>query len=320
MVLAGLSQQPVAVFRKRGGFMLDVPGWLRGTPRSGLEANQGPRAHTALGTVIHDIVTKRANHGLLVVTHSLRDTVTHTRLPRAARSRVEELVAAHRRKDEFLAMLGHELRNPLASIQNALYVLSAQTEETSVRQKMQALIERQVRRMTQLVDELSDVSRVTHGRVHLQPEQLDLRDVVNDAIETLGSDIHERGHRLTTAFPDAPVCLQADPGRLEQVFINLLANASKYTAAGGELTVWMHTRDGQAVVRIRDTGIGIAADALPHIFDLFKQADEAVPHSQHGLGIGLALVRNLVELHGGSVTAGSAGPGRGSEFTVRLPL
>jgi len=282
--------------------MLDVPGWLRGTPASGIEANPRARAHTPLRTVIHKIAAKRANHGVLVVT------------------RVEELVAAHRRKDEFLAMLGHELRNPLASIQNALQVLGAQSGETPMRGKMQALIERQVRRMTQLVDDLSDVSRVTHGRVHLQTEQVDLRDVVNNAIETLESDIHERGHRLTTAFPDAPVFLQADPGRLEQVFINLLANASKFTDAGGELTVWMHTRDGQAVVRIRDTGVGIAADDLPHIFDLFKQADAAVPHSRRGLGVGLALVRNLVELHGGIVTAGSAGRGRGSEFTVRLPL
>ena len=142
---------------------------------------------------------------------------------------------------------------------------------------------------------------------------------MNNAIETLESDIKQRNHRLTTALPDAPVWLQADPGRLEQVFVNLLANASKYTDTGGELTVWMHVRDGQAVVRVRDSGIGIAPEVLPHLFDLFRQADEAAPRSQSGLGIGLALVRNLVESHGGSVTGASAGLGQGSEFTVCLP-
>jgi signal transduction histidine kinase len=226
---------------------------------------------------------------------------------RQARLRVKELTAANRRKDEFLATLSHELRSPLAAIQNAVGLLSSQTGETPARQRTQALIERQARRMTQLVDDLLDVSRITHGRLQLQRERIDLRASVSNAIETLESDINERGQQLTTALPDAPVWLQADPWRLEQVFVNLLANASRYTDAGGELAVWVHTRDGQAVVGIRDSGIGIAPDALPHIFDLFKQADEAAPHSKSGLGIGLALVRNLVELHGGSVTAASAG-------------
>ena len=232
---------------------------------------------------------------------------------------VQELAIANRRKDEFLAMLGHELRNPLASIHNGLHLLSHQTEDTPAPQKIQAMIERQVRRMTQLLDDLLDVSRITSGRLHLQRERIDLRDVVNNAIETLESDIKQHNHRLATALPDAPVWLQADPGRLEQVFVNLLANASKYTDAGGELAVWMHLRDGQAVVRVRDSGIGIAPEALPHLFDLFRQADEAAPRSQSGLGVGLALVRNIVESHGGSVTGASGGLGQGSEFTVRLP-
>jgi signal transduction histidine kinase len=238
---------------------------------------------------------------------------------RQARLRVEELTAANRRKDEFLAMLSHELRSPLAAIQNAVRLLSSQTGETPPQQRTQALIERQVRRMTQLVDDLLDVSRISHGCLHLQRERIDLRVVVSNAIETLESDINERHQQLTTALPDAAVWLQADPWRLEQVFVNLLANASKYTDPGGELAVWVHTRDGQAVVGIRDSGIGIAPDALAHIFDLFRQADEAAPRSKSGLGIGLALVRNLLELHGGSVTAASAGIGQGSEFTVRLP-
>jgi signal transduction histidine kinase len=236
-----------------------------------------------------------------------------------ARLRVEELASANRRKDEFLAMLGHELRNPLAAIQNGIRLLSHQTESSPAPQKIKAMIERQIRRMTQLVDDLLDVSRITHGRLRLQRERVDLRDVVSNAIQTLESDIKQRNHRLTIALPDTPVWLQADPGRLEQVFVNLLANASKYTDTGGELAVSVRVRNGQAVVRVRDSGIGIAPEILPHLFDLFRQADEAAPRSQSGLGIGLALARNLVESHGGSVTGASAGPGQGSEFTVRLP-
>jgi signal transduction histidine kinase len=247
------------------------------------------------------------------------DITSHARLLRRARTRVKGLASANRRKDEFLATVSHELRTPLASIQNAVHFLSGQIGETPARQGAQALIERQVRRMTRLVDDLLDVSRISHGRMRLRHERIDLRLVLSNAIETLQSDIKERNHKLAVALPDAPVWLQADPWRLEQVFVNLLANASKYTDAGGELAAWMHTRDGQVVVRIRDSGIGIAPDALPHIFDLFRQTDEAAARSRSGLGIGLALVRNLVESHGGSVTAGSAGLGKGSEFTVRLP-
>ena len=252
-----------------------------------------------------------------MIDSAVRDNTS--RRQRQARWRMEELASANRRKDEFLAILGHELRNPLAAIHNGILLLSNQPLDPSARQKTQGMIERQVRRMTQLVADLLDVSRVTHGRLHLHRERVDLRVIVSNAIETLESDIEQRNHHLSTAVPEAPVWLQADPGRLEQVFVNLLANASKYTDVGGELAVWVHARDGQAVVRVRDSGIGIAPQVLPRLFDLFRQADEAVPRSQSGLGIGLALVRILVESHGGSVTAASAGLGQGSEFTVRLP-
>jgi signal transduction histidine kinase len=254
-----------------------------------------------------------------ILYNSVCDITPHARLLRRARARVKGLATANRRKDEFLATLSHELRSPLSSIQNAVHLLSAPDGEAPARRGAQALIERQVRRMTRLVDDLLDVSRISHGRLRLQRERIDLRLVVSNAIETLQSDIKERHHKLAVELPDAPVWLQADPWRLEQVFVNLLANASKYTDAGGELAAWMHTPDGQVVVRIRDSGIGIAPDALPHIFDLFRQTDDAAARSRSGLGIGLALVRNLVESHGGSVTAGSAGLGKGSEFTVRLP-
>jgi signal transduction histidine kinase len=231
----------------------------------------------------------------------------------------EDPAAANRGKEEFLAELSHELRSPLGCMQNAIRLLSSQPGESPTRLQAEALIERQVRRMTQLVDDLLDVSRISRGRLLLLRERIDLRGVVSNAIETAQPLIQERDHRLATALPDTPVWLQGDPGRLEQVFVNLLANASKYTDPGGELRVWVHTRDGQAVVRIRDSGLGIAPEALTHIFDMFMQADEAAPHSRLGLGIGLALVRKLVELHGGSVTAASGGLGQGSEFTVRLP-
>jgi len=271
----------------------------------------GPRIN---GEIFHDIDTP----GLAgTIGSGVRDITQYSL--RQARMQVEKLVTANRRKDEFLAMLGHELRSPLAAIHNGVHLLSHQVQDTPVRQRTQAMIERQVRRMTQLVHDLLDVSRITHGRLHLQRERMDLRDVVNNAIETLESDIKQRNHRLTTALPDAPVWLQGDPGRLEQVFVNLLANASRYTDEGGELAVWVHLRDGQAVVRVRDSGIGIAPEVLPHLFDLFRQADDAASRSRSGLGIGLALVRDLVESHGGSVTGASAGLGEGSEFTVRLP-
>jgi signal transduction histidine kinase len=235
-----------------------------------------------------------------------------------AQLQVQELACANRRKDEFLATLSHELRSPLSAIRCAVHVLQGPIDDAGTQQRMQALIERQLGRVTRLVDELLDVSRITNGRLHLQRERVDLRVVVNNAIETLASDLNERNHRLVIGLPDAPVWLQADPCRLEQVFVNLVANASRYTDAGGELTVSMHAGDGQAVVRIRDSGIGIAPHALAHIFELFKQANEADPRSKAGLGVGLAVVRKLVELHEGSVSAASAGLGQGSEFTVRL--
>jgi signal transduction histidine kinase len=277
--------------------MRDARQWIRGAPADGREAD-GLSAEVVPGTDSRNVMAEPLRHGT---------------------SHGEDLVAANRRKEEFLAELSHELRGPLGCIQNAIRLLSSQSGESPTRQQAEALIERQVRRMTQLVDDLLDVSRISRGRLHLRRERTDLCGVVSNAIETVQPLIQERHHRLATALPDTPVWLQGDPWRLEQVFVNLLANASRYTDPGGELTVWVHRRDGQAVIRIRDSGVGIAPEALTHIFDMFAQADEAAPHSRSGLGIGLALVRKLVELHEGSVTAASGGLGRGSEFTVRLP-
>jgi signal transduction histidine kinase len=284
--------------------MGDVTEWIRGSLASRRESIQLPPGARTDGD------TRTIDRGICG---------SASYMPCQVRLQVEELTIANRRKDEFLAILGHELRNPLAAIHNGIHLLSHRMQDTPAPLKIEAMIERQVRRMTRLVDDLLDVSRITRGCLHLQRERIDLRDVVNNAIQTLESDIKQRYHRLATALPGVPVWLQADPGRLEQVFLNLLANASKYTNTGGELAVSVQARDSQAVVRVRDSGIGIAPEALPHLFDLFRQADEAAPRSQSGLGIGLALVRNLVESHGGSVTGASAGLGQGSEFTVCLP-
>lgn len=247
------------------------------------------------------------------------DITRQDKLLRQAQLQVQELVAADRRKDEFLAILSHELRSPLSAIHYAFGFLRSQAGEADAQRHMQALIERQVARMTQLVDELLDVARITNSRLRLSLELLDLRTVVNEAIETLKSALDERNHRLVTELPDAPVFVHADRFRLEQVFVNLIANASRYTDAGGKLAVRMHATDGQAVVRVRDSGIGIARHELAHVFDLFKQANDGEPRSRAGLGVGLAVVRTVVELHEGSVAAASAGLGLGSEFTVRLP-
>jgi signal transduction histidine kinase len=299
-------------FPGSGGSMRALSQWIHVTFANGPDAIQQRPASGVLGAVLEAVTPKRVNRGMLTARNG---TELHP-----AQLRVEDLASANRRKDEFLAMLSHELRSPLASILYGVHVLGRQAGDVIAQQRTQALIERQLRRMTRLVDELLDVSRINSGRLHLQPERLDLRDVVRHAIETLEADIALRHHRLSMELPDVPVWLDGDPCRLEQVFVNLLANASRYTDAGGELAVWIHTNDGQAVVRVRDSGIGIAPDALPHIFELFRQAHESDPRSKAGLGVGLAVVRNLVELHGGSVAAGSAGHGRGSEFTVRLPM
>ena len=316
--------------------MREVAQWIRGVPASRREANPQPPGDVVLGGTLPEDIAQQTNQSSLRiigdVLHDInargrakmpdgavRDISPHTRPLRQARWRMQELLSANRRKDEFLAILSHELRSPLGAIQNCVCFLSTQTAGNPAQERAHALIERQVRHMTQLVEDLLDVARINQGRLHLQRERIDLRVVLRHAIETLESDIKERHQQLISALPDTPVWLRADPQRLEQVFVNLLANASKYTDLGGVLTVWVHTRDAQAVVRIQDSGIGISPQALPHIFDLFRQADEAGPRSKSGLGIGLAVVRNLVQLHGGSVTAASAGPDRGSEFTVRLP-
>lgn len=249
----------------------------------------------------------------------VRDLTERKRLEEALRQRAEALTEAGQRKDEFLAILGHELRNPLAPIRNALHVLRLQDPQNPVLQQMREVIQRQVAHMVRLVDDLLDVSRITRGKVQLQKESVDLAAAVEHAVESTRSFMEERGHRLSVTLPPEPVRLEADPARLEQILANLLNNAAKYTEPGGSIAVAAAREGEQAVVRVRDTGIGIRPEVLPRIFDLFQQADRVPGASPDGLGIGLTLVRRLAELHGGSVEAYSAGPGQGSEFIVRLP-
>jgi PAS domain S-box-containing protein len=227
---------------------------------------------------------------------------------------------AARRKDEFLALLGHELRNPLAPLRNALHVLKLPGADPAIAERARAMMGRQLEYLVRLVDDLLDVSRIMRGKVELRREPVEVATVVARAVETAQPALDAEGHRLTVVPPPEPLWVHGDLVRLAQVVSNLLHNAAKYTERGGAIGLTAAREGGEAVLRVRDTGIGIPPEVLPRLFNMFFQAERRTKDSQGGLGIGLALVRGLVELHGGSVEAHSAGPGTGSEFVVRLPL
>ncbi|WP_406699624.1 response regulator [Singulisphaera sp. Ch08] len=230
-----------------------------------------------------------------------------------------QICEADRRKDEFLAMLAHELRNPLAPILNAIHYMRAETLDVSAVEQAREIAERQVRHLARLVDDLLDVSRISSGKIQLRKESIELADAVNRAVETSRLLIQLRGHHLTVTLPQEPLPLEADAARIEQVMANLLNNAAKYTEEGGQISLAVEGRGKNLEIRVCDTGIGIAPELLPRVFDLFTQDTRSLDRSQGGLGIGLTLVRNLVEMHGGSVEVRSEGLGKGSEFIVRLP-
>ena len=223
-----------------------------------------------------------------------------------------------RRKNEFLAMLSHELRNPLAPIANAVHLLRLQKNQDPIQQQASAIIERQVGQLKHMVDDLMEVSRITTGRVSIRKERVAFGDVVERAVETVQPLITKRRHQLEVALPLQPVWLLADAARLEQVVVNLLTNAAKYTEEGGFIALTIQLENDLAVLKVRDTGIGIPAELMPRIFQMFMQADRSLDRSQGGLGIGLCLVQRLVELHNGVIDVTSI-VGQGSEFTVRLP-
>jgi PAS domain S-box-containing protein len=247
-----------------------------------------------------------------------RDITDRKRLERELRRRLDELAEADRRKDQFLAMLAHELRNPLAAISSAVQLTMLIGMQDPIHRSMD-VINRQLKHLSRLIDDLCDVSRITRGKIQLRKERLDVATVLRSAIESVRPLIETRRHNLTMAIAAQPLLADADSVRLEQIITNLLTNAAKYTDSGGQIGLSAE-RDGEEIaIKVRDTGMGIPSEQLPRLFDLFAQGDRSLARSEGGLGIGLTLVRSLVEMHGGSVTAMSAGPGMGSEFVVRLP-
>ena len=261
------------------------------------------------------------------ITTALRDAsgtlVGYTKVKRdltSSKQAEEALKQADRRKDEFLATLAHELRNPLAPLRNSLHILQLSKSNDSTTERLCETMERQVNHLVRLVDDLLEVSRITRGTIELRKELVDLAAVVRNAIETSRPLIDTAGLQLAISLPQVPLTLFGDPVRLSQIFANLLNNAAKYTNPGGQIWFSARREGPEVVVSIRDNGIGIPTDVLPKIFDMFMQVDRTTNRSQGGLGIGLTLVRSLTELHEGSISARSPGTGKGSEFIVRLPL
>jgi PAS domain S-box-containing protein len=251
---------------------------------------------------------------------SVIDITNRKKIEEALRESQAALLAADRRKDEFLALLAHELRNPLAPIRTGLELMRLAGDDRSVIEEVRLTLDRQSQQMVRLIDDLLDVSRITRGTVELRKSRVELARVVESAVETARPVIEELGHELSIQLPKRPVVLEADPTRLAQVISNLLNNAAKYMDRGGKIDLRAEQQGGSVVIGVKDCGIGIPAKMLERIFDMFTQVDGSLARSHGGLGIGLTLVRRLVEMHGGSVEARSAGAGRGSEFIVRLPI
>lgn len=249
------------------------------------------------------------------VTHDLTDGQAQE----AQRKRADDLSEANRSKEEFMALLSHELRNPLSPILNALNVQRQMKTDDPILRQAGDIIERQVGHMVRLVDDLLDISRITKGKLRLTKERVELRVIVNRAAEAARPFIDCRKHEFSMSLPTEAIWVEADPTRLEQVIVNLLNNAAKYTDPGGLIRLSLTKSGEEAVLKVRDNGLGMRPEMLPHVFDLFTQVDYTLSRSHGGLGVGLALVRTLVEMHDGRVQAFSAGLNQGSEFTVILP-
>ncbi len=261
------------------------------------------------------------------IRYALRQRAQEVELEHKVAERTAELAAANealreadRRKDEFLATLGHELRNPLAPVRNALEIMRLAADNPAAVTAARDMMDRQLRHMVRLINDLLDASRITRGKLRIDLTHLDLREPLASAVETARPALDAAGVTFVLSLPDAPMPVNGDHVRLAQLFTNLLNNAAKYTERGGTATL-AATLDGpQTVVRVTDTGVGLPAEVLPLVFDLFTQVDRTLNRSQGGLGIGLALVKRLAGMHGGTVTAASAGVGHGATFEVRLPL
>jgi signal transduction histidine kinase len=254
-----------------------------------------------------------------IATHLAGIAIERHRSDQALAQRAEQLAEADRRKDEFLALLAHELRNPLAPIVTALELLRTRKDDPATVERYRAMMERQVRQLGRLVDDLLDVSRITRGKIALVKERVTAADLAARAVEAARPLLQQRGHELRVDLPGEPLEVEVDPMRLAQALSNLLNNAAKYTPRGGHVALQARREGDEVVFSVRDAGIGIEPEMLGRVFDLFVQADTAIARSQGGLGIGLTLVKRLVELHGGTVEAHSAGRGAGSELILRLP-
>ena len=248
----------------------------------------------------------------------MRDRTDWKRQEEELRNRAEALTRADQEKDEFLAVLAHELRNPLAPIFYALQVL--EKDDPALRRQAHGIVERQVQRLARMIDDLLDINRVSTGKIELRREPVTLRAIVEHAAETVRPLFESRRQAFSVSLPEEEVWIDADAARLEQVLVNLLHNSAKFTGDGGSISVRAERPDDYIIVRVTDNGTGIPSDLLPHIFDLFKQGSRSLDRPQGGLGIGLTLARQLVEMHGGSIEAHSRGAGQGSEFTIRLPV
>ena len=292
------SDLPILVLTRPGADSADVGRALR--TLGNVTLLERPVRVTALASAVHSALRARERQY-------------------ETRAHLQEREHADRLKDEFLATLAHELRNPLAPIRNSLSLLRLSGASEPPRQIWE-MMDRQVDHIVRLVDDLMEVSRITRGKIELRKSVLDLAEVIAAAVETSRPLIESAHHQLNITLPPERLYVDADSVRLAQVFSNLLNNAVRYTDPGGRIGIAAQRDDGHAVVSVSDTGIGIAPEALPQVFDMFVQGHARDRRAQSGLGIGLTLVRSLVEMHGGSVRARSAGPGRGSEFVVRLPL
>jgi PAS domain S-box-containing protein len=285
--------------------------------------DQPARLRCKDGSVKHVLLHSNAliEDGELIHTRCFtRDVTERVRLERELEKKLEQLAQADQNKNEFLAMLGHELRNPLAAITSSVQLMRLRSEDPAQLTRSREVVARQTAMMTRLVDDLLDISRVTRGTIVLKPEEVRLELIVERAVELVRPLLDERRHRLTLDLPAEPVRLSGDPARLVQIVANLLTNAAKYTDAGGNIGVSARRDGPDLVLCVRDDGMGMTAELLERVFEPFVQAKDSMQRARGGLGIGLTLVRTLVDLHGGRIEARSEGPGRGSELVVCLPL
>ena len=324
--IAGDQQDKIGEYlRKCASSAAFLPGMLRLTDKDGAQIAcrcEGAVIEPAReGVPARILLRMRAREEALDRFRALNQKIEELNQEIGKRRQVEAaLIESDRRKDEFLATLAHELRNPLAPISNALDLLRRSNGSADLAAQARSLMERQVRQLVRLIDDLLEISRITRGKVQLRKERVELATIIQNAIETASPLIERYQHSLTTTLQGAPVYLEADPARLAQVFSNLLDNAAKYTERGGQIRLSVERQGNEVVVSVRDNGIGIPAEHLPQVFEMFSQVNPALERTQGGLGIGLALVKRLVELHGGTVEAHSGGIGRGSEFVVKLPV